>query len=166
MYILTEKNIPLDINSSSVNNLQNLNFCVFDLSCTDNDYYFYPLLHILTFNSKTYICSISGNYVTIPSCYNILIGEPYSNLLEFVNIEECMHRDFEAFIFNPLSSYKSLFAKIEIISVSLNDHEWFVPKIKNEHILLSPVSHKKGSNCIFLINNSSRIETIELSTLL
>ncbi len=168
MYILTEKNIPIDLNNIPVSELQNLNlnFCVFDLSNSDAiDYYFYPLIHMISFSSTTYLLSISGKYITIPSYYKILIGESFGDFLEFVDIEECMHRDFEVFMFNPLSSYKSFFAKLEIISI-LNDQKWIVPKIKNEHFLISPISKEKGSNCIFLSNNSCKIDSIDFGLLM
>lgn len=168
MYILTEKNTSIDLNIIPASELQNLNlnFCVFDLSNNDADYYFYPLIHVLSFTSTTYLFNISGKYITIPNYYKILIGESFgNNSLEFVDVEECMHRDFEVFMFNPLSGYKSSFAKLEMISI-LNDQKWFVPKIKNDHFLVSPISEKKGSECIFLANNSCKIDIIDLGLLM
>lgn len=168
MLLLTETNTPIDINSIPASVLQEtqINFCVFDLTISDQiDYYFYPIIQIVSFVSPTYVINIQGNTISLPNSYKVLIGEKYSDSLEFLDIEECMHRDFDAFLFNPLSSYKGTFSKIEVISI-LPDQKWLIPKIKNDHILLSPISKSKNSLCVFLTNDCSKVDTINMNILL
>lgn len=168
MFLLTEKNTTININELPVldNENQKTSFCVFDLSNPDQtDYYFYPLLHISFVNSPIYVVSVRENFFFLPKCYKILIGESHSEKLEFINIEECMHRDFDIFLFNPLTCYKKQFSKFEVVSIFPNQ-KYLIPKIRNDHILLSPISKKNNSLCCYLVNSNSKLEQIDVDMLL
>jgi hypothetical protein len=75
--------------------------------------------------------------------------------LEVLPLTSLNERGFEAFLFNPLSSYKCDFAKIEITNF-YNDVKWYFPKMRNGQLLAVPLSEKSNSLCAFFVKDISR----------
>ena len=87
--------------------------------------------------------------------------------LEVLPLTSLNERGFEAFLFNPLEGSKPYFGKIEIVNF-YQDVKWYVPKMKNGHLLLSvPITNEDNPLCAFFVKDISRqCEVIEFGKLL
>jgi hypothetical protein len=86
--------------------------------------------------------------------------------LEVLPLTSLNERGFEAFLFNPLKSFKTEFAKIEIINF-YNDVKWYFPKMKNGQLLSVPITEGKNPLCAFFVKDISRqSEIIDFGKLL
>ena len=61
------------------------------------------------------VLEINGHEIMMPLDWSIAVGDSQSaNDLEILPLTSINNRGFEAFLFNPLSSYKADFATIKI----------------------------------------------------
>ena len=75
-------------------------------------------------------------------------------------------RGFEAFLFNPLSSFKIDFKEIKILNF-YNDVKWYFPKMKNGQLLSVPITEGENPLCAYFVKDISRqCEIIEYASLL
>ena len=75
-------------------------------------------------------------------------------------------RGFEAFLFNPLSSFKMEFKEIKILNF-YNDVKWYFPKMKNGQLLSVPITEGDDPLCAYFVKDISRqCEIIEYASLL
>ena len=75
-------------------------------------------------------------------------------------------RGFEAFLFNPLTSFKTDFAEIKIVNF-YTDVKWYFPKMKNGQLLSVPITDGEDPLCAFFVKDISRqCEIIEYALLL
>ena len=73
---------------------------------------------------------------------------------------------FEAFAFNPISSYTHKCFHISITNI-YNDVKWYFPKTKNAQLISTPIVDQDDPLCIFFIKEISRqSETLQLHNLL
>ena len=86
----------------------------------------------------------------MPVDWNIAVGCSESgNDLEILPLTSLNDRGFEAFLFNPLTSYKTDFEEIKITNF-YTDVKWYFPKMKNGQLLSVPITEgKKSFVCIF-----------------
>ena len=75
-------------------------------------------------------------------------------------------RGFEAFIFNPLKSYKADYAEVKILNF-YSDVKWYFPKMKNGQLLSVPLREGSNPPCVYFVKDISRqMETIDYGKLL
>jgi hypothetical protein len=75
-------------------------------------------------------------------------------------------RGFEAFCYNPLSSFRVEFKPIKIVNF-YNDVKWYSPRLKTNHLLSIPLTDGPDPMCAFFIKEMTRqSEIIDLSLLL
>jgi len=152
--------LTLDNNAFEINNLpdeiDDLRFCVFDNSDPkDPDYFFIPLIFLESFNAPALVLKIGENHIKMPVDWQMLIGEPDFGDLEIVPMTSLNDRDFKAFCFNPLTSFRPDFLKIEIMDV-FTDQKWFFPKLKNGQMLCVPLSDGDNPTCAYFIKDVTR----------
>jgi hypothetical protein len=86
--------------------------------------------------------------------------------LEVLPITSLNERGFEAYLFNPLTSYQPAFGKIEIVNF-YNDVKWYFPKMKNGQLLSVPITEGNEPLCAFFVKDISRqCEVIDFGKLL
>ena len=86
--------------------------------------------------------------------------------LEVLPLTSLNDRGFEAWLFNPLSGFKSDYGKIEIVNF-YNDVKWYFPKMKNGQLLSMPLTDNDQSECIFVAKDITRqSEVIEYASLI
>jgi hypothetical protein len=103
----------------------------------------------------------------MPLDWCIAVGDSESgNDLEVLPLTSLNDRGFEAFLFNPLTSYTTSFTEVKIVNF-YNDVKWYFPKMKNGQLLSVPISEGNNSKCAFFVKDISRqSELIDYAALL
>ena len=155
MRILTTENTVFEMNNLP-DQVEDLRFCVLDNSNpVDADYYFLPLVFLESFNDPALMLKIGPYSLMMPYNWRILIGIAEIGDLEALPLTKLNDRGFEAFTFNPLSSFRAAFLPIEITDV-YQDVRWYFPKIKNGQLLCVPLSEGPKPVCAYFVKDISR----------
>jgi len=168
MKILTLDNLSFDLNNLPDDVDDSMRFSVLDNSDSSNpDFFFIPLIFLESFNSPAMVLNIGGDEVTMPIDWSIAVGDSSSSSdIEILPLTSLNDRGFEAFCFNPLSSFRIEFKPIEIINF-YNDVKWYFPKMKNGQLLSVPTNTNHKPNCCYFVKEISRQnEIIDLSKIL
>lgn len=157
MNILTIENEAFDLSKMPDDVEDDIRFSVLDNNDVNNpDFFFIPLIFLESFNSPAMVLRIGDNEVTMPIDWSIAVGcSECGNELEVLPLTSLNDRGFEAFLFNPLSSYRHEYAPIEIVNV-YSDVKWYFPKMKNNQLLSVPVEEMQGPRCAFFCKDISR----------
>jgi hypothetical protein len=168
MKILTLDNNAYDLNNLPDNVDDGMRFCVLDNSDpVTPDFFFIPLIFLESFNSPAMVLKIGDDEVSMPIDWSIAVGDSTSSSdIEILPLTSLNDRGFEAFCFNPRSSFRIEFKKIEIVNF-YNDVKWYFPKMKNNQLLATPLSFKEKPDCAYFVKEISRqSELIDVSKLL
>ena len=168
MMILTTEDEVFDLSKMPDEIDEDIRFSVLDNSDPSNpDFYFIPLIFLESFNSPAMILRIGEHEVTMPIDWSIAVGDSQAGTeVEVLPLTSLNDRGFEAFIFNPLSSFRHSYYDIEIINV-YNDVKWYFPKMKSNQLLSLPLTENKGSQCAFFCKDiSKQSEIIDIYKLL
>ena len=168
MRILTLENKSFNLNALPEEVDDTMRFSVLDNSNPqDPDFYFVPLIFLESFNSPAVVLSVNGNEVTMPLDWCMAVGCSESGSdLEVLPLTSLNERGFEAFLFNPLESYKPDFGTIEIVNF-YNDVKGYFPKMKNGQLLSVPISDNDNPLCAYFVKDISRqCEIIDFGKLL
>lgn len=157
MYILTLDNQAFDLSKMPDELEDDIRFSVLDNNDPSNpDFFFIPLIFLESFNSPAIVLNIGGYEVTMPIEWSIAVGDSQAGSeVEVLPLTSLNDRGFEAFVFNPLSSFRHEYAPIEIVNV-YNDVKWFFPKMKNNQLLTVPLSNAPKPYCAFFTKDISR----------
>jgi hypothetical protein len=133
----------------------------------DPDFFFVPLIFLESFNSPAVVLEVNGKEVTMPLDWCIAVGcSEAGSDLEVLPLTSLNERGFEAFLFNPLTSYQCQWGTIKVVNF-YNDVKWHVPKMKNGQLLAVPVEEKENPLCAFFVKDISRqSEVIDFGKLL
>lgn len=168
MQILTLDNTCFDLNTLPDELEDDIRFSILDNSSpAEPDFFFLPLIFLESFNSPAMELEINGNRIVMPLDWHILVGDPSAgNDLEILPLTSINDRGFEAFVFNPLSSYTHKFMTVTITNI-YNDVKWYFPKTKNAQLITTPIEAKDDPLCAFFIKDINRqSETLQLHNLL
>jgi hypothetical protein len=168
MNILTLENQSFNLNQLPDEVDDTMRFSVLDNSNPqDPDFFFNPLIFLESFNSPAAVIEINGNQLTMPLDWCIAVGcSDAGSDLEVLPLTSLNERGFEAYLFNPLSSYQPAFGKIEIVNF-YNDVKWYFPKMKNGQLLSVPISEGNEPLCAFFVKDISRqCEVIDFGKLM
>ncbi len=154
--------LTLDNETFSLSNLpdevdDNTRFAVLDNSDPNNpDFFFMPLIFLESFNSPAMVLRIGEDEVTMPIDWSIAVGDSTAaSDIEILPLTSLNDRGFEAFLLNPISSFKHEYGKIEIVNV-YNDVKWYFPKMKNNQLLSVPLTDSDKPLCAFFTKDISR----------
>ena len=168
MQILTLDNITFDLNNLPEEVDENTRFAVLDNSNPNEpDFFFVPLIFLESFNSPAMVLKIGEDEVTMPIDWSIAVGDSSSSGdIEILPLTSLNDRGFEALIFNPLSSFRVEFKKIEIVNF-YNDVKWYFPKMRNGQLLSVPLQKGHKPQCAYFVKEISRqSEIIQLDKIL
>jgi hypothetical protein len=168
MRILTLENECFNLDDLPETIEDDVRFSVLDNSDPTNpDFFFVPLIFLESFSAPAMVLDIGGHEVTMPVDWNIAVGCSESgNDLEVLPLTSINDRGFEAFLFNPLKSFKTDFAEIKITNF-YTDVKWYFPKMKNGQLLSVPIREGKNPLCAYFVKDISRqCEVIEYSLLM
>ena len=157
MNILTLDNIAYDLNLIPDHVEDDIRFSVLDNSDPQNpDFFFIPLIFLESFSAPAMVLEIGGKEITMPLDWNIAVGDSGCiNDLEVLPLTSLNDRGFEAFLFNPLSSFKFEFAEIKIVNF-YNDVKWYFPKLRPGQLLSVPITDGPKPLCAFFVKDISR----------
>jgi len=144
-------------------NLENLpdevddfRFAILDNSNPTNvDYHYIPLIFLESFNSPALVLKIGEHKIKMPVDWQILIGEKDHGDLEKLPLTSINDRGFNAYEFNPLSSFSPKFLPIEIVDI-YHDVTWYAPRLKNGQFLCVPLSNDPKPECVYFVKEISR----------
>lgn len=145
-----------------------MHFAVLDNSDPKNpDFFFIPLIFIESFSSPAIVMEINGKEIMMPIDWCMAVGDSTSgNDLEILPLTSINERGFEAFLFNPISSFKMEFGDIQITNF-YNDVKWYFPKMKNGQLLSVPIEDGDEPLCAFFVKDISRqSELVDYTNLL
>jgi len=168
MRILTLENTCYHLDDLPEQIEDDIRFSILDNSDPKNpDFFYVPLIFLESFSAPAMVLEIAGQEITMPVDWSIAVGCSESgNDLEILPLTSINDRGFEAFLFNPLSSYKFDFGEIKITNF-YTDVKWYFPKMKNGHLLSVPITDGKEPLCAFFVKDISRqCEVIEHSLLM
>ena len=143
-------------------------FAVLDNSDPKNpDFFFVPMIFLESFSAPAMVIEINGNEIMMPVDWHIAVGDSEAGPdLEILPLTSINDRGFEAFLFNPLSSFKFDYGDIKITNF-YSDVKWYFPKVKNGQLLAVPLNNDPEPLCAYFIKDISRqSETIDYSALL
>jgi hypothetical protein len=168
MRILTLDNKCFNLDDLPEHIEDDVRFSVLDNSDPKNpDFFFVPLIFLESFSAPAMVLEINGHEITMPVDWSIAVGCSESGMdLEVLPLTSINDRGFEAFLFNPLSSFKSEFGVVNIVNF-YTDVKWYFPKMKNGQLLTVPISDGPKPLCAYFVKDISRqCEVIEYSLIL
>ena len=168
MNILTLENRSFNLNTVPEEVDDSVRFSVLDNSNPqDPDFFFIPLIFLESFSSPAVVLEINDNQITMPLDWCLAVGcSQAGSDLEVLPLTSLNQRGFEAYLFNPLTSSKPKFGKIEIVNF-YNDVKWYFPKMKNGQLLSVPISDNENPPCAFFVKDISRqCEIVDFGKLL
>ena len=133
----------------------------------DPDFYFIPLIFLESFSAPAIVMEIAGNEIMMSIDWHIAVGDSETNNdLEVLPLTSLNDRGFEAFLFNPIKSYKADYEEIKILNF-YNDVKWYFPKMKNGQLLSVPLSEGHNPQCAYFVKDISRqMELIDYGKLI
>ena len=157
MRILTLDNECFFLNNLPEEIDEDLRFSVLDNSDPkDPDFFFIPLIFLESFSSPAIVMEIGGKEIMMPIDWHIAIGDgDGGDDLEVLPLTSINDRGFDAFVFNPLSSFKTEFQSIKITNF-YNDVKWYFPKTRNGQLITIPLEQGENPECAFFIKEVSR----------
>ncbi len=133
-----------------------MRFAILDNSNpTAVDYHYIPLIFLESFSSPALVLRIGEHVIKMPVDWQILIGEKEHGDLETLPLTSINDRGFNAFEFNPLSSFSPTFQPIEIIDI-YHDVTWYAPRLKNGQFLCVPIQDSVKPMCVYFVKEVSR----------
>jgi len=168
MKILTLENTTFDLNNLPDEIEEDFRFSVLDNSDpTDPDFFFIPLIFLESFSSPAIELEINNQELIMPVDWHIAVGDSRTGKdLEILPLTSLNDRGFEAFLFNPLKSYKADYGTIKITNF-YNDVKWYFPKVKNGQLLSIPITEEENPLCAFFVKDVSRqMEIIDFCNLI
>lgn len=168
MQILTLENKTFLLNNLPDEVDEMTRFAVLDNSePREPDFFFMPLIFLESFNAPAMVLKIGDDEVTMPIDWCIAVGDSTSaSDIEILPLTSLNDRGFEALCFNPLSSFRVEFKKIEILNF-YSDVKWYFPKMKNNQLLAVPTGMGDKPQCAYFVKEISRqCEIIQLDKLL
>ena len=168
MRILTLENKCFNLDDLPETIEDDVRFSVLDNSDPKNpDFFFVPLIFLESFSAPAMVLEINGKEITMPVDWSVAVGCSESgNDLEILPLTSINDRGFEAFLFNPLSSFKADFGVVNIVNF-YTDVKWYFPKMKNGQLLSVPITEGKNPLCAYFVKDISRqCEVIEYSLLM
>ena len=157
MKILTLENQSLDLNTLPDQIEEDIRFSVLDNSDPANpDFFFIPLIFLESFSSPSVVLDVGGYELQMPIDWNIAVGcSDSGNDIEVLPLTSIGDRGFEAFLFNPHTSFKPDFTPVKVINYD-NDVKWYFPKVRNGQLLSVPIEEKKEPLCAYFIKDVTR----------
>jgi hypothetical protein len=136
--------------------IDDLRFAILDNSTPSNvDYHYIPLIFLESFNSPALVLRIAEKTIKMPVDWQVLIGEQEHGDLETLPLSSLNDRGFNAFQFNPLSSFSPSFLPIEIIDI-YPDVTWYAPRLRNGQFLAVPIDDGPKPRCVYFVKEVSR----------
>ena len=166
MNILLLENIKYNLENLP-EEVDDFRFAILDNSNPSNvDYHYIPLIFLESFNAPALVLKIGKHTIKMPVDWQILIGEKEHGDLETLPLTSINDRGFNAFEFNPLTSFSPTFLPIEIVDI-YHDVTWYAPRLRNGQFLCVPLEDGPNPKCAYFVKEISRnCEIVDVSQVL
>jgi len=167
MKILTVEDYTFSLNNLPDELEDDIQFAVLDNSDPkEPDFFFIPLIFLESFSSPAIVMEIGGKEIMMPVDWCIAVGDRETgNDLEVLPLTSINNRGFHAFVYNPLSSFRTEFYDIKVTNF-YNDVKWYFPKMKNGQLLAVPLEDRDSPQCVYFVKDVSRqSEVIDFTNL-
>jgi len=167
MKILTVEDYAFSLNNLPDELEDDVQFAVLDNSDPkEPDFFFIPLIFLESFSSPAIVMEIGGKEIMMPVDWCIAVGDRETgNDLEVLPLTSINNRGFHAFVYNPLSSFRTEFYDIKVTNF-YNDVKWYFPKMKNGQLLAVPLEDRDSPQCVYFVKDVSRqSEVIDFTNL-
>ena len=155
MNILLLENIKYNLENLP-EEVDDFRFAILDNSNPSNvDYHYIPLIFLESFNAPALVLKIGKHTIKMPVDWQILIGEKEHGDLETLPLTSINDRGFNAFEFNPLTSFSPTFLHIEIVDI-YHDVTWYAPRLRNGQFLCVPLNDGPKPECVYFVKEISR----------
>ena len=116
MRILTSDNKCYKLEHLPDELTEDIRFAVLDNSDPKNpDFFYIPLIFLESFNSPAMVMEINGKEITMPIDWHLAVGDSEgTGDIEVLPLTSLNDRGFEAFLFNPLTSYTMNWGEVKI----------------------------------------------------
>jgi len=116
MRILTLENQCYELEHLPEELTDDIRFAVLDNSNPkEPDFFYIPLIFLESFNSPAMVMEINGKEITMPIDWNLAVGDSEgSGDIEVLPLTSLNDRGFEAFLFNPLTSYTMNWGEVKM----------------------------------------------------
>lgn len=168
MNILTLNNSTFNLNDLPEEIEEEIRYNVLNNAVHANpDFFFHPLIFVESFNSPAIVLNIGGNEIQMPLDWNILVGDQDSGLdPEAIPLTSLNERQFDAFVFNPVTGFIAEFLTISIVNI-YQDVEWCFPKLRPGHYVTVPIQNGDNPKCTYFIKElSKQSESLNLSLIM
>jgi len=168
MRILTVENKIYDLTHLPDELDEDIRYAILNNSVPSSpDFFFHPLVIIDIFNSPAIVLKIGEHEITVPVDWSLAVGDSLSGSdVEIIPLTSLNDRGFEAFCYNPLTSFRVEYKPVTITNF-YNDVKWYFPHLKQNNLLAYPITTNDESLCVFIIKDFSRQnEIIDLHKLL
>ena len=157
MNILTVEDETFSLNNLPDELEDDIQFAVLDNSEPKNpDFFFIPLIFLESFSAPAMVMQIGGREIMMPVDWCMAVGDGESgNDLEVLPLTSINDRGFQAFTYNPLSSFRTEFSDIKVTNF-YNDVKWYFPKMKNGQLLAVPLESGDKPRCAYFVKDISR----------
>ena len=150
MNILTLENKAISLNDLPDTLDTDMHIAVLDNRNYDEpDFIFAPLMFLEIYNAPAAVLRVGEHEIHVPADWKIAIGDSVTgNDLEILPVTTIYKRGFEAFIYNPMSSFRPEFSVVEMVNI-YHDVKWYVPRLNNNQLMAVPLCNKVAPLCIF-----------------
>lgn len=165
MLILTNENRTYELDRIP-DEVEDIRYCVYDCSDKDNqDFFFYPLIFLESFNAPAVVLDIGGKKVKMPLDWSIVVCDDTYSDIEIVPLTSLNDRGFHTLAYNPLRHMVPSPAEVNIVDIYA-DVKWFFPKIKNGALLAVPLEEGEQPLCSLFVKEHNKIpSTLQISDL-
>lgn len=167
MMILTTDNVPLDLNTIG-ENVDDIRYSVYDAYNKHPDFYFQPLIFVEQFSAQAIQVKIGECKLVLPieeqdNRWGIIMGDIHSGDLETIPIKMLHNRDFNAFVFNPVSGFVPEFWPVTIDDI-YGEIRWTIPRLRTGHFLCIPLENKPKPKCIYVAKDvEKQLEVLDIT---
>ena len=154
--------LTLENKTVSLNDLPDTMDTDIHISILDNrnynapDFTFEPLMFLETYNAPAVVLRVGNQEIHLPADWKIAIGDSITgNDLEILPVTTIYKRGFEAFVYNPLVSFRPEFSIIEMVNI-YHDVKWYVPRLNNNQLIATPLTNTDAPLCVFAGQNITK----------
>jgi hypothetical protein len=142
-------------------------YAVLDYSTQDDvDFRFMPLYFGDSFSRPAASLKIGPYRLQVPLDWSVVIADSQFGILEVLEISKLNDRDFETFIFNPISGYAASFLDI-VLEDTYPDVAWTTPKLRQGHFLAIPLTKEHRPPCAYFIRETTRMtDALDISKII
>ena len=165
MKILTVENKCYDLDTLP-EEIDDIRYCVLDATEKDNiDFFFLPLIFLESFYAPAICLQIGNKSIQMPMDWSMLICDDDFSASEVIPLTSLNNRGFKALVMNPLRN-GSLQQHDVLITNIFQNVKWYVPRLKNGHMLAVPIEDGEKPQCVYFVKEHNKLADIEIGELI